>query len=273
MSLLEQAERVLDRGIYYQYVLGIRKEFPELNPVAATLLIAKSRAHVIKHKSRIEGYPLPKRGAAIFAGNHQYQGDNYKICIAGVDQADRLTRAVVKKSLVVEGFSETDEYLQSIEAKIDSFEYRPLMAFVLKGVGSISVDRENPDRSFLEVTDAVIKSDQMLGVFIQPHRYEDCFLRYLQVGAATVARRHPDTPVYPCAFSGPPYVEDRLTILEPFTYNQKVKELNRRISVGEFTILVADAITSAQPYIIRADWKTRRAVELARLTKLASSAS
>lgn len=270
MSLKERAlrtaEQVLDQDVYYKYVLGIRKEYSGLNPIAATLLIARSRLHATIHKSRIEGYAFPEDGPAIVTGHHIEEADNLKICIAAVNSG-RLIRAVIKKGLVVEGFSESAEYLKSIEAEDDSLDYRPLTAYVLKGEGAIAIDREKPTLSFLRETDAVLDAGEMLGIYIQGHRYKDGLLKHLQVGAAVIARRHPDVPIYPCAFNGYPYGEDRLTIVEPFTYNQKLRQLGREISVEEFTIIIADTINSARPYVFRQDWKTRRAEEFAKLTK------
>jgi len=260
MSLREQTERAGCRAL-----LGIRKEFPELDPVSAALLILRSRLHVLKHRSKLNGSLFPEQGPAIVAGNHQEDADSYKICVQVV-KSHRLIRAVVKRGLVEEGFSESKDYLKTIEDNTPSKKYNYRRASVLKGVGSIPVNREDPGRQFLEETDAIIKSGQLLGIFLQPHRYNDCFLRNLQLGAATIARRHPNVRIYLCALSGPPYGEDKLTVLQPFTYAQKANELGRKIGVGELTIMFADAIAKHQPLPVWKDWQTRRAEELTRLT-------
>lgn len=250
---------------YLQCTLGIRPDFPELNPLAATLLIANSWLHVLRHQSVIDGYPFPKKGPAIVTGNHQCIADNYKVCIAGV-KSGRLIRAVAKKGLVVKGFSESEGFLKTIADETAFTQYNPINAFVLRGEGVVPVDRENPDRKFLRDTDEVLRLGGILGIYLQPHRYKDCFLRNLQVGAATIARKHPDIPIYPFVLSGPPYGKDKITILKPFTYNQKVKELDEKISVGEFTIMIADLIAQNQPLRVQEDWQTRREQELKRLT-------
>lgn len=251
---------------YYGKILGVRREYSNLNPVAASLLVWRSKLHTRVHRSRIDGYPLPKQGSAIIAGNHQDKTDNYKICIAVVRDAHRLIRAVAKKGSLVRGFSESPEFLKTIESGTPPSKYSAMKAYVLKGMGVIPVDRENPSLRFFKETDAVINSGQMLGIFLQPHWYRDCFLRNLQVGAATIARRHPDIPIYLCASSGPPYGKDKLTILQPFTYNQMAQELGRRPDVGELTIMFADSIARFQPQSVQDDWQTRRPKELTRLT-------
>lgn len=116
------------------------------------------------------------------------------------------------------------------------------------------------------MSDAVINSGGLEGIFFQAHRYEDCVLRNLEVGAAVLARRHPDLPIYLCAFSGPPYGNDSLRIFEPFTYNQKKIELGRQITAGELTIMFAEILVQGLPEFSQRDWETRREIELARLT-------
>ncbi|MBI4039185.1 hypothetical protein HY384_04505 [Candidatus Daviesbacteria bacterium] len=266
MSLIEQAEKVLDNNLFYNKILGIRKEYPELNPVAAALIILRSRLHVLTHRSIIDGYPLPEKGPAIITGNHYGEEDNYKICVAAVRSSGRLVRPVAKKNLVVPYFSESRDYLKSIGAEDDSFPYKPLNAYVLRGLGSVAVNRENPGRDFLKEVREILYSGQLLGLFLQPHRYRGS-LQHLEPGAAGLAMRHPDIPIYPCAFSGYPSGHDRLTILQPFTYNQIRRKLGvGKISPAELTIMIADAIAKVLPCPLPNLWIARRQEELNRLT-------
>lgn len=252
--------------LYYRG-LGVKKEFPELNPLAAGLMTAKSIIYTKKHHSIIEG-GFPTAGAAIFAGNHHSEADVYKICQASRITAGRLpSRAVVRMSLIRPNSQESAKYLASIGNKQDNLnKYNAFRAFVLKGIGVYGIMRDNPGLDFVRWGDAILKTDQMLGIFLQPSRDEECSLRNLQSGAAFFAKRHPDIPIYLFACSGSPAEPDKLTILEPITYAKKSKEVGRQLSLGEFTIIMADMVAAVLPKRSQLDWETRRETELTRLT-------
>jgi len=250
---------------YLKCALGIKQDFPELNSLAATILIGRSYLHALTHQSIIKGYPLPTTGPAIVTSNHRASGDSFKMCIAGLE-SHRLIRAVCKKGLMVRGFSESPKYLCSIRDNTPSAQFNPLEAFVLKGEGAKPVNRERPGRNFLRDTDEVLNLNGILGIYLQPHRYKDCFLRNLQLGTAVIALRHPDIPIYVMVSSGHPYGRDKLTILKPFTCNQKVVEFRRKISAGELTIMMADMNAKNAHPVVQEDWRTRRPQELARLS-------
>lgn len=247
--------------------LGVRREFPKLNRLALTLLVMKSLSHVRKHESIIDGFPLPTEGPFILTGNHRADDDNYKACVAGV-RAGRLIRPILKKGLVVRGFQESQAYLQSIEAE-ESLQYDTLMAFVLRGVGSTAIDREHLDATtFMKQTGQILRS-QILGIFIQPHRYPDGGLRHLQLGPAILAMRHPTILIAPFTSSGTPDGVDKFTIHQPFTYREKVKEYGRKLSGEEFTMILADIIAGGLPERPRNIWLNGgRDLEIQRLASL-----
>lgn len=261
MFPIEQIE-----AIYYGKILGVRKEYPKLNPLAAGLLIWKSQSYVRKNNCVIEGYLLPSTGAAILTGNHHRESDIYKGVQAARLLAGRLgTRSVVKASLIHRNSRESKEYLESIGDKQDYInKYSMGRAFVLRGVGVIPILRDNPGHDFVRQGDGVLRSHQIFGSFLQETRNDDCCLRNLQTGAAFFARRHPEVPVYPLAFSGPPDGRDKVTVLKPFTYAEISS--GKKLSVGELTIMIADMIASALPQRVQEDWKTRRIEEFQRLT-------
>lgn len=275
--------------VYYQ-MLGIRERPQNPNPavipvagtsielppsvanaVALTLMIATAKFHVRKHKSIIEGVEnLPKQGPVIFASNHQGEQDTYKIGYA-VASSGRVLQAVVKKGLVVKGFTESDKYLAEIGALRDNFKYKPLNAWVMKRIGVIPLDRENPDyKEFTEGSDKILTACQQELMFLQPHRYGDCVLRNLQVGAAVLARRYPNIPVVLMASSGSPVGPDKLTILPGVTYNEIKASLNRRtINPIELTLIFGDRIAPELPKTAYEDWlQTTREAEFRRLTSL-----
>lgn len=265
MFLVEQAERT------YYHELGIREEFPPsvANVVAITLLLATSKFHVWRHKSIIEGVEnLPKQGPVILASNHQDEKDTYKISIA-VTRSGRVAQAVIKKGLVVKGFTESDRYLAEIGALGDNFKYKRLNAFVMERVGVIPIDREKPDyKEFIEESDKILTTGRQEIMFLQPHRYQDCILRNLQVGAAVLARRYPNTPVILMASSGPPVGPDKLTILPFVTYNGIKASLGRkRIGADELTVIFGDMLAPNLPKTAYNDWlQTTRTAEFNRLT-------
>lgn len=253
---------------YYQRI-GVRKEFPELNPIAAGLLMFGARRYVSKHHSVIEG-ELPKEGAAIVTGNHFQKGDSLKILWAGRVTAGRLpTRTIVKMSLIKRGAHESAEYLRSIGTDPANPEkYSPIEAFALRNSGVIGILRDNPRADLNSICNEILKSGQWLGVYMQPTRDPEYLLRNLQPGAAIFAMRHPDIPVIPLAFSGPPDGPDKISIRESFTYAQKRqewRELGKKLGIAEFTIVIADAIAEGLPLRPQKDWETRREVELERL--------
>lgn len=248
----------------FYHVVGIRKEFPELNPIAAVLMKAGANRHVAKNHCIIEGYPLPQAGAAILTGNHYSSKDPLIACYAGLSMAHRLTRTVAKKSLVVRGAYESAEYLESIGDKSEAADYSRLEAFIMRGVGVIPILRDDPQSNIAMIRQCyqILDTGQLLGVFLQASRDEEGLLRNLQIGAARIASRpkYRDIPIHAFAFS-----KDKTTLVEPFTYNQLKKELERDIDVPEFTIIIVDRIAVHLPKEVQEDWKTRREVEFARL--------
>ncbi len=262
--------------LYYRKVLGVEKEFADpnplaatlLDPIAATLLVVKTRRYIRKHQSVVEGYPLPKKGAAIVTGNHHKEGDSFKALEHAIQTAGRLIDVAVKMSLVKKGAVESREYLESIDAYEDDKddEYNPIYSFVLRHTGAIGLLRDNPDRNFVRKVHAGLRSGHLIGIYLQPHRYDDCFLRNLQTGAAYFAKKYPDIPVYPIAFSGPPDGPDKATFIEPYTYNQMRDKYGREISAEELTVMTADMIVSELPLASSIDWQVGRSVELDRLT-------
>lgn len=257
--------------LYYKRVLGIRKEFSGLNPIAAWLLMYGASRYVRKHQSVIEG-SLPETGAAIITGNHFQEGDSLKTLYAGKVTASRLTsRTVVKMSLVKRGAYESEEYFRSIgKEEGDLDKHSRVKAFALRGAGVIPILRDNPDPGFANLCNEVLRSGQILGMFMQASRDKDCLLRNLQPGVAIFAMRHPNIPVYSIAFSGSPDGPDKISIRESFTYAQKKEEFGRKLSIAEFTILIADTIAEGLPERSRTDWITRRPNELEHLIILTS---
>lgn len=250
----------------YYHALGIRKEFPELNPIAAGLLIAKSAIHIRKHHSIIEGYPLPMQGAAILTANHHREADTYKGVAIGRD-VGRIIRPVLRKSLIYPNCEESAEFLLSIGDKQDKLnKYDPLRAFVLRGIGAIGLMRDNPGHDWIRTCKAALQANQLLSVFLQFTRHEDGCLRELQGGAALLMKMHPKIPVYPVALSGLPDGPDKATVLKPFTCAEKEAEYDRELNPVELTMIIADKIAEALPERVQLDWQTRRKEELNRLT-------
>lgn len=256
---------MLAEQLYYRG-LGIRKEFPELNPFAALMFIGRARWYIAQNHTLIEGYPLPKKGPAIVTGNHFDESDIYKACEVS-RRTGRIIRGIARKSLIIRGAIESEEYLQSLGGNANhENDYNPLTSFVLRGIGIIGALRDNPGLACVVRSHAVLNSGQILGIFLQPTRYEDCILRKLAMGAATFAKLYPDVPLYPMAFSGPPHGPDRVTVLKPFTYAEAVREHGRELDPAELTIMIADMISRALPESSQRDWETRREVEFTRLT-------
>lgn len=252
---------MLIEQLYYRG-LGVRKEFPNLNPIATALMMAKTAKYLRDHKPIIKGYSLPEDGPILVTGNHFQESDIYK-ATAVAWRSHRLIRSIARRSLIVKGAIESKEYLQSIGGDAEhEDDYDPLKAFVLRGLGIIDTLRDTPDVSVGRRGNAVLKSHQILGVFFQPTRYKDCILRNLETGAAAFARLNPTVPVYPMAFSGPPHGVDRVTVLKPFTYAQKVAEHGRKLSPGELTTIIADMVVEALPQHSQDDWKIRREAEI-----------
>ncbi len=254
----------------YCHKLGVRKEFVDPNPkaqaAATTLLVARTKFYVVTHRSILSGSPLPKEGAAIVTGNHQRKADSFKGLQHAINTARRLITPVVKLSLIKEGAIESMAYLESIGAQTEALgEYNPINAFVLRHTGAVGILRDNPGLSFVRTVDKGLKDQRLMAIYLQPTRNDDCILRNLQPGAAYFAKRHPDVPVFPVAFSGPPEEADRAIFMEPFTYAQKVAEYGREISEGELTIMIADSIVPGLPERSQIDWATRWSEELLRL--------
>lgn len=249
--------------LYYRG-LGIRKEFPELNPISAALMKTGANRHVVKHQCIIEGYPLPQEGTAIITGNHYSNKDPLIACYAGLSMTHRLIRTVVKKSLVVKGAYESADYLESIGDKSEAADYNHLEAFIMRGIGVIPILRDDPASNVAMIRHCyqVLDTGQLLGVFLQASRDEEGLLRNLQIGAARIASKpkYRDIPIHAFAFS-----KDKATLVKPFTYNQLKNELERDIDVPELTIIIADRIAVALPQKVQEDWETRREVEFARL--------
>lgn len=244
--------------------IGI-SETSGLNPLATALLVGKSISYVNKNHTVFEGEHFPKDGPAILVGNHYQEADNYKVTYACSTYAGRIVRAVVRRSLVDRHSKESAEYLASIGEKAEPLKYNPLNAFVLRGVGTIPVSRGETDISVIRGTRRILAAGWILGIYLQPTRNEKCLLASLEKGAGYIATRHPDVPVYPCAFSGPPDGPEKMTIVEPFTVSQMEEELRGELSAAEVTIMIADMVASALPERVQEDWRNRRESEFARL--------
>lgn len=273
--------------IYYQ-MLGIRERPQNPNPavipfagtsielpssvanaVALTLMRATAEFNVWKHNSTIEGAEnLPNNGPVILASNHQGGQDTNKIAGA-VMRSGRVAQFVVKKGLVVEGFTESDSYLEKIGALGDNFKYERISAWVMRRMGVIPIDREHPDyKEFTEKSNEVLTTGRQEMMFLQPHRYADCKLINLQVGAAGLAIKYPDTPVVLMASS-----PGKLIITPPESYNKIKADLQRkRINPIELTIIFGDKIAPNLPKTAYEDWlKTTRKAEFSRLITLLTS--
>lgn len=247
----------------YYRVIGVKKEFPELNPISAAFMKIGAEMYVRKHNVVIEGHPLPKDDAAIVTGNHIKSKDPHIAGKAGF-MSGRLIRTVVKKSLVEKGAYESREYLESIGDHEERAEYRFIEAFTMRGIGVIPVLRDTPASNIAALRQSykVLDTGQLLGLFIQDTRDEEGLLRRLQPGVAHVATRpkYRDIPIHAIAFE-----EDRTTLLEPFTYNQERDRLGRDIDIPELTVIIADRIAAALPQRVQNDWVDRREQELTRL--------
>lgn len=251
-------------SIYY-HLLGIKKEFPKLNPIATGLMMAKVSLYGKEHHPIIEGYPLLKEGPFIATGNHFRESDIYKVG-AVARRSHRLIRAVVKKGLVVKGFREAESYLRNLgEDALHENDYKALTAWVLKRIGVIAIPRDNPGINFIRQGQEVLKT-QGLGIFLQPTRYADCILRNLEMGAAYFAKLNRNVPIYLMAFSGPPLGNDKITVFKPFTYANKEREYGRELSHAELTIIFADMLVTGLPENSQLDWATRWPKELKRLS-------
>lgn len=250
------------------YLMGFTSGFEGVDPIATFIIGSKAKSYMRKNETVIDGR-LPKDGAVILAGNHRDKGDSYKTFMAGWAVGRITTRVIVKASLVDPNGMESEEFLASLGNRQEEYsEYDKYTAWVLKRAGVIPHRRDKkPTRDFLRTCDQVINSGGLLGVYMMQTRNSEGLLANLQEGAAFFAKKHPDTLVQPMAFSGPPNGRrDRLTIPRPFTYNQKRDQLGRDISVGEFTVIIGDAIAEGLPSEAWLDWQNRRPEELARLT-------
>lgn len=257
----------------YYRTLGIRKECPELNPLAVGLLIARSAIHAKKHHSIIEGYPLPTEGAAIITANHHRKADTFKGILAG-RAAGRIIRPILRKSLIYPNCEESQEFLESIGNKQDDLSrYSPLRAFALRGIGAIGLMRDNPGHDWMRPSKKALESGQLLSAFLQLTRHEDGCLRDLQGGAAMLMKMYPSIPVYPVALSGSPDGPDKAVISKPLTYNEKKAEYGRNLTIPELTIILADIIAENFPERPKQHWQTTREeeVERLRLNRLTSS--
>lgn len=240
--------------------LGVRKEFPELNLLAVTLMIIKTTAYTQTHHPVFGGYPLPRYGGAILVANHQDEGDSYKGFQLG-RTVGRVIRTVARTSLIAH-VQESAEVLARTGHKSDELnKYSPIRAFVLRGVGVIPVVRGAPDRAFIRTFDAVIKSHQLAAIFIQETRVNKGDLRDLKTGPSFFVTRHPDISVYPVGF-----FTEGVNVGRPFTYTELLKERGvKKIGMADVTLEIADRIAQLLPERAQQDWITRRTEESSRL--------
>ncbi|MFH1295469.1 MAG: hypothetical protein ABIH84_02730 [bacterium] len=245
---------------------GFINDFSGVNPVAVGIFIAKALIHARKYHSVIEGHHLPTTGPAILTSNHHREDDVYKGVLVALRDGRLSTRAVMKKILIDPNARESEKYLQSIGAKYDdSKKPSRMQIFVLKGIGVIPVLRDNPGTDVATQCNKVLNAGRILSIFLMPSRNEECLLRNLQLGVAILAIRHPEIPICPLASSGSPDGPDKIIVLKPFTYAEKVAELGRKPRPGELIIMIADMIATALPERSQQDWQTRREEELERL--------
>ena len=253
--------------------LGLKKESSEISPLSVAAITLKSMWHTWSHGTIIEGAPIPSEGPVIATGNHRKKSDIDKAVQAVRILGGRWIIPLIKKILTDEGAVESDEYLASIGTTKEEAlkDYKPLQARIIRGSGAISALRDTPSATVGRACLRVLNRNQVLGLFLQPHRYEDTTLQSLQDSAATLAQRKPDVPVSLFAMSGKPEApEDKVTVFPPVTYNQLRQEYGRDLTPAELTIIFADMIVTALPESSQIDWAHRWSEELTRLNKEAS---
>lgn len=253
------------------FVENIREwktEFSGTNVFGVSLLTAVSIAHKLRHKTIIEGSPAPRHKSFIVSANHVSTHDTLKGHLWAVESG-RLLRVVVKQSLIERGATESAEYLAGLGTTIEeaTAEYNPLVAFCLRSMNvSGTLRHRRIDRELYRGIDVHQTHGRSTAIFFQGHRHADNTLSDLQTGAAMLAMKYPETPVHLLAFSGKPYGPDRVTGLEPTTYNRLRNQYGRELKAGEVTIIFADRIAEKLPEEPRNDWISHtRVIEAKRL--------
>lgn len=244
-----------------------RNELRDTNLAGVALLTAASLTHALTHQTVFDGHPLPRHGRFIVTGNHLSSHDALKGHALAL-KSGRLLRVVVKQSLIERGATESEEYLATLGDSIEkaTAEYKPFTGFALRSMDVISILRDRVNNGL----NPRINGDLALGlgvaIFLQGHRHADNSLSNLEPGAAIIARKHPDVPIHPLAFSAPPFGVDRVSGIEPTTYNHLKQQYGRTLSLGEITIIIADMVATGLPEGARNIWFNQtRAVEAKRL--------
>lgn len=255
--------------------LGIVPEDPQINPLAAALLIGLSKIYAGRSGLQVIG-SINATGPGLIIGNHIEAADTLRAIYMGVhnvtDEAGqptigRLIRGVAKSTLF--GIPESAEVrkrtgktdiLNSDHPLVNAI-IRMTVGSVLDGVGAIPIRRGAVDRHALGLINDALSKQQLVAFSIMESRIKTGQLRGIGQGAAFIIRKNPDVPFYLVGASKNPNV---VQIAKPLTYTELRNERGD-LSTTELTLALADGIAALLPPDIQEAWLKERIPEANRL--------
>lgn len=242
----------------YYDLLGVRKEYPNLNLIAITGLELFSRTFSwFRGGLEIEG-AFPPEGPFIAYANHRGAGDIPRIYIALTRTSGRFLRGYTKATLLINGYKEP----RSVRQNFDPMEHFPLnhlTKFFLGGSGAIPIRRGGISIEAFKLTRAALQNGEGIGLFLQQHRVKEGDLRELMNGVKFLGEKFPNVPFVPTGISGPPDGPYRIRIGSTFTYIEASQEPSYDATTESgFKLYAGDRLAPLISERVQNDWETRR---------------
>lgn len=244
--------------------LGVKKEYPETNLAALSLLIGISNLYVLLRGLQVKGF-IPAQGPVILIANHTDITDAFSMFYAGVHARDengqpsigRVPRGVGKSTLF--GIAESlkmkertgkKDLLNSNHPLVNAL-IRTFIGGPLSGAGVIPVRRGTADRVALrEINRTLQVYRQPVALSIMETRVKSGRIQTLRTGAAFVIKTNPEVPFCPVGISQNP---NAINIGQSSTYSQ-LKEERGELGLEELTLVVADEIAKLLRSSIQNFW-------------------
>lgn len=245
---------------------GVSAENPNVELVPFKLMSDASAAYSWLRNAQIEGEHLPRSGHALLAiGPHTYWADPIIVNWAVMEDAKRTIRLISIEDAVNPDVAEDSairqiDYLAALPKPIREL----VTSTIVRMYDPLPVQRPTVNRRFTrkniefirELDESIIKG-RLIGLFVEESDKEND-LSTIKPGAAHIALKYPDLPVYPVgivnANGSDGFRNLKVRIGKPFTARGLRAEnpnLNRQNLTQHIANAIADLIGISHPIIAR----------------------
>ncbi|MCL5433080.1 MAG: 1-acyl-sn-glycerol-3-phosphate acyltransferase [Patescibacteria group bacterium] len=257
--MIEKFDPLLSRSI--QGIKEVPAGIAEIAKPVGTKALHHTTYRSLDAFYRLTGRPivegaLPEEGPSLTVPNHRKAADIFMLFWLMTKHTGNFPTYVVKDTLVDTDVQEEPEVLERT-GKTDvlnskssaAVNARKVLAGFIRQFPTIPVHRGQPARDFYSRMDRAFQNGENVIMFGQETRDPKDDLLAVMPGAAFIARRHPDVPVYVMGVSESETGRDIVRVANPFTCNQ----LGTR-TVSEIREHVVWAMAERLPIDLRRKW-------------------